>query len=95
MIFGNIRVMTIFDRIASESGYKTWDDLLEDGKERNITLNIPLYIQPNFSEVLFETIKKCNFKLFVENDNIILTRDKQEDIITETDKSTEQGDQNV
>jgi hypothetical protein len=87
--------MNTLNRIANESGYSSWDDMLEEGKEKDIILSIPLYIHPNFSEILFQTIEKCNFKLFVENDNIILTRDKQEDIITEIDKSTEQGDKNV
>lgn len=88
--------MNNYDRIAEYCGFKNWDDMVELAKDSPKELKIPPYLfycKPNiglnfcFGE-LFETIKKINFKLTVDNDKVFLTRDKKEDII-EPNNNTE------
>lgn len=80
--------MDNYERIAVESGYKTWDEFVEDAKLESKEFKIPIYmfygkIGINFCNVeLLTRIKEMNFKLNVVDSKTYLTRDKQEDIIT-------------
>lgn len=80
--------MDNYERIAIESGYKTWDEFVEDSKLESKEFKVPLYMYYgkaglNFCNVeLLNRIKEINFKLCIVDSKMYLTRDKQEDIIT-------------
>lgn len=73
--------MNNFERIANYNKFNTWDDMIEKAKEHAIELKIPNYIPLTFADELCATIKQMNFKLYIEQNKILLTRDKQSDII--------------
>lgn len=73
--------MDNFERIANYNNFKSWDDMIEKAKEHSIEFDIPQYIPLKFADELLATIKQINFKLFVTDCGLILTRDKKEDII--------------
>lgn len=80
--------MDNYERIAIESGYKTWDEFVEDSKLKSKEFKVPTYMfygkaGHNFCGVeLLTRIKEMNFKLNEVDSKMYLTRDKQEDIIT-------------
>jgi hypothetical protein len=91
--------MNNFDRIADNSGYKSWNDLVEQAKETSIELKIPNYLfyghrgNQFMHEDFLATIKQINFKLEIKEENkIFLTRDKKSDII---ESQNNEGEQNV
>lgn len=81
-------MMNNYERIAIESGYKTWDEFVEDAKSEAKEFKVPPYMfygkyGHNFCNIeLLTKIKEMNFKLNENDSKMFLTRDKQEDIIT-------------
>ena len=74
--------MNNFDRIAQHLKHKDWDTLVEFAKENDVEFSIPAYMfygkfgQDFCNNILLETIKNINFKLIVNDDKIMLTREK-------------------
>lgn len=78
--------MNMYDRIANHNNHESWDDFIEKAKNENLEFNIPTYLLSSKSQnflynELLPKIKQINFKLIVENDKMVLTRDKDKDII--------------
>lgn len=86
--------MNMYDRIAKHNNHESWDDFIEKAKTENLEFSIPTYLLSSKSQnflynELFAKIKQMNFKLVIENDKIILTRDIDTDIIATSNEEEE------
>ena len=77
-------MMLIEDRIAQESGFKSWEELVKKVKrlkKQGVSIKIPLYVKSSFFEIILQNLKvlldKDGLKAYVNDDAVILYKDKK------------------
>jgi hypothetical protein len=88
--------MTNYERIARASNFKSWDDMVEAAKDKDVEFVVPPYLfyGPNANFFLNvdipTTLKQMSFKLTIRDEyKLFLTRDLKSDIIEPQNKEGE------